>query len=337
MPSSTPDQKPSNVLVVDDDKDIVRFLQFVLAKEGYIVGSAFDGQEALEKVKDDPPDLIVLDIVMPRMDGFEVCRRLKNAPNTRLIPVVMITALGELSDKIKAINVGADDFLHKPYEKVELLARVRSLLRVKHLNDELDNAENVIYALARAVEAKDSYTEGHTERASSYATALGRRLGLPEKDIVALHKAGILHDMGKIGVKDAILNKPGPLTDAEFEAIKEHPVRGQRICASLRSIQDAVPIIRWHHERLDGTGYPDGLKEDEIPVTAQLMGIVDVYDALSSDRPYRKALPTEECFEILREEGRKGWRNPEYVEAFIEVVTENAYKQDQVLAPDEGG
>ena len=179
--------------------------------------------------------------------------------------------------------------------------------------------------MARAIEAKDSYTQGHTERVSSYAKALGRKLRLPEQDIVALSKAGVLHDMGKLGVDDAILNKPGRLTSEEFEVIKEHPIRGEDICSPLKSIQDAVPIIRWHHERLDGSGYPDGLKGDEIPVTAQLMVIVDVYDALATDRPYKNAFPREVCFDILRADAQSGWWNSEYVEALIEVIQERAY------------
>lgn len=322
MDVHAPDEEPSTVLIVDDDRDLVRFLELVLTREGYEVHAAFDGREALRKVAADPPDLVLLDIVMPKVDGFEVCRRLKQDPATRLIPVVMITALGELDDKIKAIDAGADDFLHKPCEKIELLARVRSLLRVKHLNDELDTAENVVFALARAVEAKDSYTEGHTERVRRYAMALGRKLGLPEKDISALSKAGILHDMGKIGVSDSVLNKTGRLSPEEEEDMKRHAASGHRICAPLKSIRDALPIIRWHHERLDGSGYPDGLKGDQIPVCAQLMGIVDIYDALATDRSYRKALSREECFQTLREDAAKGWRDPRYVEAFIEVITE---------------
>ena len=264
--------------------------------------------------------MILLDVKMPKIDGFEVCRRVKENERTRLIPIIMITVLTEMEDKIKAIEAGVDDFISQPFNKLEILARTRSLLKLKQLTDELDNAENVIFALARTIEAKDKYTEGHTERVAEHALALGKRLNLSKKEIDALKKGSILHDIGKIGVPDIILNKPAKLEENEFEIIKKHPDLGEKICKPLKSIREALPIIRWHHEKLDGSGYPDGIKGDEIPAVARIMAIVDVYDALKTERPYKKAFPKEKCLNILTDEARKGWWDEKFIEEFSHLL-----------------
>jgi putative two-component system response regulator len=256
--------------------------------------------------------------MMPGLDGFAVCARLKSAPETRLIPVVMVTALAAAEHRVHAIEAGADDFLGKPVNRLELTTRVRSLLRVKRYVDELENVEQVILALAKAIEARDGYTEAHTERVSARAVALGARLGLPEPVLTVLHHGGMLHDVGKIGIPEAILGKPSHLTAEEFALMREHPLKGVEICRPLRSrmIAEALPIIRHHHERVDGRGYPDGLRGDEIPLVARIMAISDAYDAMTSDRPYRQGMPPEQALEVLRAGAGTQW-DRELVEEFV--------------------
>ena len=302
-------EKSPCVLVVDDDPLNVEMLSAYLEDEGYQVTTAYTGVEALESVIASPPDLIFLDAMMPGMDGFEVCTRLKSMPDTRLIPVVMVTALSALEDRVHGIEVGADDFVSKPANHLELITRARSLLRVKRYVDELESAERVILALSKAIEARDGYTEQHTERVTARAVALGEAIGLPEPTLRVLHQGGMLHDVGKIGVPEAILGKPGPLDDTEFAAMRRHPNMGVEICRPLRSslVAQALPIIRYHHERVDGKGYPDGLTGENIPLVARITAISDAYDAMTSDRPYRRGMPSSRALAILREGAGTQW------------------------------
>lgn len=310
-------QNAGKILVVDDAQANVELLEGMLRREGYTVHTAADGEAALAAVARERPDLILLDVMMPKLDGFEVCRRLKHDPATRLTPVVLITALQEREDKIHGISAGADDFLTKPVNPHELRARARSLVRLKRYTDELDSAESVIFSLAVTIEARDPYTQGHCQRLARYAVALGAHRDLGDDDLAALHRGGLLHDVGKVGVSDTILLKPGPLTTDEYDAMKRHTVIGESICGELRSLRLVRPIVRHHHERLDGTGYPDGLRGDAIPLLAQIVGLVDVYDALTTDRPYRAALPPERAYEELSVEAQKGWRDRTLVDDFI--------------------
>lgn len=266
-----------------------------------------DGYQALEHLSSGGVDLALLDVVMPRLTGFEVCRRVKADPATRLVPVVLVTGLSQSQDRVRGIECGADDFLSKPVVKEELLARVRSLLRLKHFTDELENAETVLFSLALSIEAKDPYTGGHCDRLSKYSVALGERVGLREELCVALRRAGVVHDIGKLAVPEHILLKPGPLTPEEWIVMKQHPILGERICSPLKSFRHVLPIIRHHHEKLDGTGYPDGLRGEKIPLTARILTTVDTYDALTTDRPYRQALSNEEALATLRAEVARGW------------------------------
>jgi len=317
------------VLVVDDDPVILKVLGRFLAENGYEVELAHDGSEALEKVRDDPPDLILLDVVMPRMDGIEVCRRLKSQKSTRLIPIVILTGLTDLEDKVRGIEAGADDVLNKPFHFAELGARVRSLLRAKKLNERLEDVENVLFALANAVEAKDAYTEKHTERVSRYAVALGRKIGLDGDYLESLRIGGILHDIGKIGVPDHILLKPGKLDDEEFQHIKLHPLVGERICMPLRSLRYVLPGIRHHHERVDGRGYPDGLKGEEIPIEARILAIADAFDAMTTDRPYRRRMSVQEAMEELRRYAGSQW-DKYLVEEFIGIIERGEVDIDDI-------
>jgi putative two-component system response regulator len=295
------------ILIVDDESAARMALAMLLRREGFEVRHASDGAAALAECPTFRPDLILLDILMPGVDGFEVCRRIKATPETRLTPVVLITGLSETQDRIKGINAGADDFLSKPIDFNELLARTRSLLRLKQYTDELENAESVLFSLAQSIEARDPYTSGHCERLAEMSARLGEKLGLAEEDIKALRRAGIVHDIGKVVVPDAILLKPGPLSAEESESMRKHPVVGERICAPLRTFHKVLPIIRHHHERHDGSGYPDGLRGDEIPLTAAILQLADVFDALTTDRPYRKASTPEEALKIMDEEASLGW------------------------------
>src|SRR5271154_1998587 len=308
------------ILIVDDESGARAALEFLLRREGFEVRDAADGPTAIQECATFRPDLILLDIVMPGMDGFEVCRHIKATPETRLTPVILITGLSETEDRIKGINAGADDFLCKPIDFNELLARARSLLRLKQFTDELENAESVLFSLAQSIEARDPYTLGHCERLAEVSARLGEKLGLPEEEIKALRRAGIVHDIGKVVVPDAILLKPGPLSAGETEVMRKHPVVGERICAPLRTFRLVLPIIRHHHERHDGSGYPDGLRGAEIPLTAAILQIADVYDALTTDRPYRAAMSPEIALQTMHEEAVRGWWNRKLFNDFRAMI-----------------
>jgi putative two-component system response regulator len=305
------------VLVVDDLGSNLDLLRRLLTAQGYSVVTAGDGQEALEIVSREAPDVVLSDIRMPRRDGFDLCRELKASPDTRLTPVVLMTGMEEATDRIRAIEAGANDLLSKPIDQPELRARIRSLMQLKHFTDDLDSAEAVLRSLALMIEARDSYTEGHCDRLARYAKDMGRVLQLPEDDLVALGRGGYFHDIGKIALPDSILLKPGPLTPEEYERMKEHPVVGDRLCGDLRALHHVRPIVRHHHERQDGSGYPDGLAGDAIPLLAQIISVVDVFDAITTTRPYHRAVSAEVAFEELRKEARNGRLRKELVEAFI--------------------
>ncbi len=305
------------VLVVDDLEPNRRLIASFLARDGYAVDFAENGLAAIDHVVRDQPDLVLMDVLMPEMDGFAACRAIKRHPATRLIPVVLVTALQDSDDRIRGIDAGADDFVSKPFNSHELRARVRSLIRLKRYTDDLDTAESVIVSLALTIEARDQYTDGHCQRLAAYASGLGRHLNLPEDDITALTRGGFLHDIGKVGIAHAILLKPVRLTPDEYAVMKQHTIIGDRLCGELRSLRRVRPIVRHHHERLDGSGYPDGLLGDAIPLLAQITAIVDVFDALTSTRPYKPAVHAERAYEELAAESARGWHRTDLVDAFI--------------------
>lgn len=307
------------ILVVDDVPGNVALLRSLLVREGHTVFSAGSGEDALDLTACEHPDLVLMDVLMPGMNGFEVCRAIKRDASTCLIPVVLITALNAVEDRIKGITVGADEFLSKPFNVHELKARVDSLLKLKRYTDELDTAESMIISLALTIEARDAYTDGHCQRLANYAAALGLHLGLSEEDLAALHRGGFLHDIGKVGIPDDVLLKPGRLTPDEFERIKLHTTIGDRLLGELRSLRRTRPIVRHHHERIDGSGYPDGLSNGQVPLLAQIMGIVDVYDALTTERPYKRAYPIEEAYRELDADAHRGWRDRGLVGEFVEL------------------
>jgi cyclic di-GMP phosphodiesterase len=318
MVSNTP--VSGRILVVDDDPMFRRFLGGFLDSLGYQVALAGNGQEALAQVAARPPDLVLLDLDMPGVSGMEVCRRVKADPATRLIPVLILTGRDASDARLPAWDAGADEYLTKPVRSAELITRCRSLLRLKAVLDELDSAHATLFAFSRAVEAKCPYTLGHAERVTGYAVRLAARVGLADGDRETLRRGGILHDIGKISTPDAILNKPGRLTPAEYEIVKRHPLEGVRIVEPLRSLRSTLPLIRWHHERLDGRGYPDGLLGGAIPLVARLLAVADVYDALASDRPYRAALPRDSCLDELRANAAGGGLDPDLVRCFVDLM-----------------
>jgi len=307
------------VLVVDDDERVTSYFERLLEKDGCIVTVAADGPSALEAVTRNAPDLILLDVVIPGLDGFEVCRRLRREPATRLTPIILITGLGEHDRKIEGLEAGADDFLTKPVDTQELLARARSLLRLKRYTDDLDSAASIIMTLAVMIESRDGFAQGHCHRMANYATALGREIGLGEEDLQTLHRGGFLHDIGMLAIPDS-LRKPGSLEPEEYELIKTHTTVGDTLCGNLRSLRAVRPIVRHHHERLDGSGYPDGLRGDAIPLVAQVVGVVDVYDAVTTQRPYQRAKSIEGALEVLRHHVELGWRRSDLVDAFAGLV-----------------
>jgi putative two-component system response regulator len=321
LADSLPDDRSRTRILVVDDTGLERErLKDELVGQGYQVATAQDGEEALAKVAAEAPDLILLDVIMPKLDGYEVCRLLKSDGRTILIPVVLITSLHATEERIRGIEAGADDFLSKPFNRQELLTRVRSLLKLKRHTDELENAETVLFSLAMSIEAKDPYTTGHCERLARYSVALARKLGATAEYLKALHRGGILHDVGKIGIPDSVLLKPGHLTPEERTVMQAHPVIGERICSPLRSLRLVLPIIRHHHERWDGSGYPDGLAGERIPLTARILQVVDLFDAFTTERPYKPAFTPEQSFALMREETRKGWWDTRLVEIFIDLV-----------------
>jgi putative two-component system response regulator len=322
QPARVLSKMPATILIVDDQRNNRDLLEALLRPEGHNILVAEDGKAALELFSHHEPDLVLLDVMMPKPNGLDVCRAIKSSPDSRLTPVVLVTALSAIEDRVAGIEAGADDFLTKPIDCVELLARVRSLLALKGYTDELERAESVLMALARSIESKDPYTEGHCDRLHDLAALLGEHLGLPEHEIVALRRAGIVHDMGKVAVPDSILLKRGSLTDQEWTVVHRHPLVGEQICAPLKSFRALLPIIRHHHEKMDGSGYPDHIKGEQIPVTARVLQITDIYDALTTERPYKPALTPAEALKMMREEVDRGWWDPDIFTRFEKLLAE---------------
>ncbi|WP_445291797.1 HD domain-containing phosphohydrolase [Calothrix sp. NIES-2098] len=310
----------AKILVVDDHAASRMTAVALLGMEGYEVIEADSGSMAVDMVAEKQPDLVLLDVMMPGMDGFEVCHILKQNEHTRLIPVIFITALNDRRSRIRGIEVGADDFLTKPFDRVELAARVKSLVRQKRLNEDLDHAEKVLFSVARAIESRDPNTGDHCERLVKLGQAFGEYLNLSRNQIRDLMWGGYLHDIGKVGIPDAVLLKKGKLTAEEWEIMRQHVSIGEKICQPLRSMRGVIPIIRHHHERWDGSGYPDGLKGEDIPYLAQVFQVLDIYDALTSERPYKKSFTPEEALNLMLEETNSGWRNPELMQQFVDFI-----------------
>ncbi len=303
------ERKPS-VLVVDDIQANLELMEAVFQRAGYTVHMALGAYPALEICKSHAVDIAILDVMMPGIDGFELCKKLKSQADRYFFPVILLTALNDKKSKITGIECGADDFISKPFDVVELLTKVRSLLKLKELHEELDHSENIIFSLIVAMEASDYYTKGHSTRVGELAREFGSFLGFPVKELEILKKAGILHDIGKIGFSENILRKPDSLTEEEIKIIRKHPLIGESICRPLLSMQSVLPAIRSHHERWDGTGYPDSLCKDDIPLMARILCILDSYDAMVSIRPYRDKRTVGACFVHYGERTIRGTMGP---------------------------
>ena len=315
----TVSERPT-ILVVEDEPNIREVLSGLLGALGYRLLMAVSAEQALDVLNVVSPDLVLTDVHLGAMSGIELCARLKADPRYELMPVVILTAVGDLEARVAGLAAGADDFFTKPVEFVELRTRLAALLRVKMLLGQLERAEAVITTLALTIEARDPYTLGHCDRLSRYAVALGQALGLDHEMLRALRLGGYLHDLGKIAVPDGILLKPGPLDPMEQERIRAHPGAGSDLVLGLRSMELVRPIMRHHHEKWDGSGYPDGLKGAAIPLGARIISVVDVFDALHTERPYKAALPRSEAVSLLIRETDAGYWDPKVVETFLEIL-----------------
>ncbi|TMQ71198.1 MAG: response regulator [Candidatus Eisenbacteria bacterium] len=307
------------ILVVDDDPRVREVLARFLEREGYVTVPATSGEEALERVASQPPDLVLLDVQLPGIDGYTVCRVLKENEATALIPVTILTGLQDAEARTRGIESGADDFINKPFEYTLLRARLRTQLRIKRLTDQLESTERVVFSMARWVEIKDPYTEGHLRRIAGYSEQTALALGLPAEQARVVRYAGVLHDIGKIGVREELLSKPGKLTREEQMELRKHAEYGASIVAPMRFAGDVAPIILAHHEHWDGAGYPYGQRGEQIPLGARIISVVDAYDAMTSDRPYRKSLGNEEAVRRLRAGSGTQW-DPTVLDVFLSLL-----------------
>ncbi len=325
---SSHSNSPARILVVDDMATNRALIRAVLDAREFEVLEAESGDAALARVPALRPDVVLLDVMMPDIDGIEVCRRLRAQEEFRLLPIIMLTSLGSPDDVVHGMEVGASDYITKPFNAVELTARVRAAVDKKRLTDRLDDTESVLFALARVVEAKDGTTGDHCDRLSHLSVVLGEALGLPFDDLEALRRGGILHDIGKVAIPDAVLLKKGKLDEAEWAVMRQHPTTGAYLCSALRTMRRTVDIIRYHHEKWNGGGYPSGLAGADIPLLARIFQVVDVYDALSSERPYKPALAREEVIRILREETARGFWDPDIVGVFLDILEHDPARLD---------
>lgn len=317
---ATDEAHPGTVLVVDDEPQVRSLLGALLRPKGYRVETAASAEEAQERLKTLLPDVILLDLHLPGKSGQDVLTQLRAEPLTRLLPIIMITGGATGEDRLRAMAEGVTDFVAKPFVTEELLARIQSLVQLKRFTDELEHAEHVIIALARAIDARDPYTARHSENVSVYAGRLGAAIGLRGLELEAVRRGGLFHDIGKIATRDAVLLKPGALTPDEFAEIRRHPVVGRELLSGMKTLAYALDVVYGHHERLDGSGYPNGIAGESIPLTARVTTIADIYDALTTARVYRAALARAEALAIMGEEARRGWWDTRLLDVFRGVL-----------------
>jgi putative two-component system response regulator len=311
---------PGTVLVVDDEAQIRGLLMALLKPQGYVVQTAASAEEAQERLKTLRPDVILLDLHLPGKSGQDILAQLRADPVTRLLPIIMVTGEATGENRLRAIAGGVTDFVAKPFASEELLVRVKSLVQLKRFTDALEHAEHVIVALARTIDARDAYTAQHSERVSVYAGRLGAKIRLKDLELEAVKRGGLFHDIGKIAIRDAVLLKPSSLTPEEFAEIRKHPVVGRELLSGMKTLAFALDVVYAHHERLDGSGYPDGISGESIPLTARVTTIADIFDALTTARVYRAALTRAEALEIMAQEARRGWWDTRLLDTFRGVL-----------------
>lgn len=295
-------------------------IEEMLGSEQFHLIFATDTSDALAQISVEHVDLVLIGLNMPELGAIEFCRIIKKASGTRFLPVFVTSATDCVELEVKAIEAGADAFVVEPFRAGPLQARIQAILRHKSMIESLDDSEVVLFSLAQSVEDRDPGLGQHCERIAQMCTAMGLSMGLPPQDILTLQRAGYLHDVGKVAIPDSILFKRGPLTDDEWKIMQSHAERGERICRNVRSLASALPVIRHHHEKWNGTGYPDKLAGEEIPLLARILQTADIYDALTTERPYKKAYSPDEAIAIMRNEASKGWRDPVLTEQFADVL-----------------
>lgn len=310
------------ILVVDDDASVRTLLRRLLERAGYSVEEAATAEAGFATIRSAPPDLVFLDLQLPDRSGHSVLEELRSDPATRLLPVVMLTGFASSEEKVRAYELGVTDFLAKPFSPEELLPRVRSLVLLKQFADEHEHASTVILTLARTIEARDPYTAGHSGRVAEYAERVAVRMGVDEATLLDMRRGALFHDLGKVVIPDTVLLKPGPLTAEERVIIQRHPVVGAELLAPMRTMRKTIPIVRAHHERLDGSGYPDGIDGSALPLAIRIVTVADVFDALTTARAYRPALGIEHAYEILDEGVRDGWWDGEVLRELKVSVAE---------------
>ncbi|MEO5988913.1 MAG: HD domain-containing phosphohydrolase [Candidatus Eisenbacteria bacterium] len=320
------------ILVCDDDPGVCGVLSRLLAREGFQVRTVECGEQALEEIALHPPDLLLLDVTMPGMSGFDVARAVRRLEGGALLPIALITGLADTASRVLGLASGADEFVDKPFETQVLVARIHAMLRVKHLTDQLENTENVIFTLARTVEARDSCTDLHLWRLAEYSRAISLAMGCSPEEARYAWYGGILHDIGKIGLSENVLKKKGALTPAEFLEVHRHPDIGAEIIRSMRFAPIVSPIVRGHHERWDGKGYPQGLEGEAIPLAARIVAVADAWDAMTTNRPYRLALDEYEAISRLKQGAGSQW-DPAVVSAFLELQSHGELPEARTASP----
>jgi putative two-component system response regulator len=317
-----PATDPSSVriLVVDDDDQVRSYLRRLLVRSGYEVEESATAGDAIERVRAAPPDLVLLDLQLPDRSGIEVLQEIRAEPSTRLLPVVMLTGMASPAEKIRAQAEGVTDFIAKPFSPEELIPRVRALVMLKQFADEHEHAEHVILTLAKTIDARDPYTAGHSGRVAEYADRVAARMGLDASARSDMRRGALFHDLGKIVIPDAVLRKPGALSPEERAIIEEHPTVGHELLLPMKTMRKTLPVVYHHHERLDGSGYPEGISGSAIPMTVRIVTIADIFDALTTDRAYRHALSLDTAFEILRDGVTRGWWDRDAVDELYGVV-----------------
>jgi putative two-component system response regulator len=304
------------ILIAHHDAAIGGRLCSLLFEAGHAPQLVGTRDLAVARAREANPDVLLVSLDVAGRDDLALCQQWRADRQTSLIPLVLVSESADRENRLRALEAGADDFVTTPVDRAELLARVRSLARIKRHVDEMDSASAIISTLAVIVETRDGHSEGHCHRMANYATALGRALGLGEADLQALHRGGFLHDIGMLAIPDSVLRTPGPLQPEDYELIRSHTVVGDELCGRLRSLQTIRPIVRSHHERQDGSGYPDGLTGDEVPLLAQIIGIVDAFDAITSKRAYSQQQPAAIALTVLERQVELGWRRADLVAAF---------------------